>query len=172
MNDTIIRLVTLNDIDTLVALAKKTFYDAFVGTCTPYDMQDFLDEYYNNEVLTEELNNPNYNFYFALHNAEIVGYSKIAINCEPLENKKAIELKRLYVLESYHGKGIAQHLMNHFVDYAKANKYEIAYLGVWEYNYKAQNFYKKYGFTLTNLKHDFPVGTTPQTDVYMVNVLG
>ena len=86
-------------------------------------------------------------------------------------NKKALELKRFYVIETKHGKGIAQKMMQHYLDFATSKKYELAFLGVWEYNYKAQNFYSKYGFVKTNHTHSFPVGDTPQLDVYMVKEL-
>ncbi len=171
MNEIIIKEVVLADLNELISISKKTFYDAFVGTCTPADMNSFLGQYYNEIVLTEEINNPNYKFYFALSNNEIVGYSAIALNQASFENKKAIELKRFYIVETQHGKGVAQIMMKHFLNIATSLHYEIAYLGVWEYNYKAQNFYKKYGFVLTNLKHSFPVGNTPQTDVYMKKIL-
>jgi len=77
---------------------------------------------------------------------------------------KALELKRLYVLKEFHGKKIAQELMDYFIEYATKNKYACVWLGVWEHNMRAQKFYAKYGFVNSGYTHDFPIGDTPQTD--------
>ena len=161
--------VELQDVAKLSLLSKKTFYDTFIGTCTAADMNHFLEKYYNEEALADEIKNSNYQYFFAKLDDEIVGYLLFAENKEEFAslNKKALELKRFYVLQSQHGKGIAQKMMEHYLDFAIAEKYELAFLGVWEYNYKAQNFYSKYGFTKTNHTHSFPIGDTPQLDVYM-----
>ena len=174
MNEIKLRRIILKDVPTLSLLARKTFYDTFTGTCTPADMQSFLDFYYNENALAIEVENSSYQYFFALLDEEIVGYLLFAENNEEFtsHNKKALELKRFYVVESLHGKGIAQKMMRHYLDYAIVEKYELAFLGVWEYNYKAQNFYSKYGFAKTNHTHSFPVGDTPQLDVYMVKELG
>ena len=80
---------------------------------------------------------------------------------------KALELKRIYVLDTFHGKGIAQKLMDFILKFALENKYEVVWLGVWEHNTRAQKFYAKYGFENSGFTHDFPIGNTPQTDVWL-----
>ena len=88
-----------------------------------------------------------------------------------LQQWKALELKRIYVLEAYQGKGVAQALMNFYMDFAIKNNYEVVWLGVWEQNEKAKAFYAKYGFIDSGYTHDFPIGNTPQTDVWLWNFL-
>jgi ribosomal protein S18 acetylase RimI-like enzyme len=86
----------------------------------------------------------------------------------PTERKwKALELKRIYVLKEYQGKGIAQKLMDHILDFAAEHEYEMVWLGVWEHNVRAQKFYEKYGFKNSGFTHDFPIGNTPQTDIWL-----
>jgi diamine N-acetyltransferase len=58
--------------------------------------------------------------------------------------------------------------MNHFLEYTVSQNYAIAFLGVWEYNCRAQYFYAKYGFKPTAGRHNFPIGNTAQTDVYLL----
>jgi len=79
---------------------------------------------------------------------------------------KSLELKRIYVLEEFHGKGVAQRLMNFVIQSAQANQYQVVWLGVWEHNYRAQKFYEKYSFVHSGHTHDFPIGSTPQTDCW------
>ena len=86
---------------------------------------------------------------------------------DEIKGSTALELKRLYVEEAFHGKEIAQQMMQFFLDHAKSQGYDTVFLGVWEHNLRAQKFYHKYGFVKSSHTHDFPIGDTPQTDVYM-----
>ena len=51
--------------------------------------------------------------------------------------------------------------------FAAKNNFEIVWLGVWEHNEKAKGFYKKFGFIDSGIMHDFPIGSTPQTDHWL-----
>jgi diamine N-acetyltransferase len=173
-NEISLRRLTLKDVPALSLLSKQTFYDSFTGTCTQEDMQHFLDYYYNEDALAKEITDEAMQYYFAEINNEAVGYILYKENDAAflgINNKKAIELKRFYVLKNQHGKGVAQYMMNHFLEYAIAQNYAIAFLGVWEYNCRAQYFYAKYGFKTTEGRHDFPIGNTPQTDIYLLKEL-
>jgi diamine N-acetyltransferase len=165
-NDIEIVKITIADVGQLSALAKKTFYDTFTGTCTPADMEHFLEYYYSENVILAEIEKQDYHYYFAKSNNEIIGYFLFAENEEEF-GTRALELKRFYVLTNFQGKGAAQKMMDYFLTYAEQNNYALVFLGVWEYNYRAQNFYGKYGFVKTDHTHAFPVGATSQMDVYM-----
>ena len=57
-----IRRIVNNDVAVLAEIARQTFYDTFTGTCTKKDMQDFLNEYFNEERLLKEISdNDNFN---------------------------------------------------------------------------------------------------------------
>ena len=162
-----IRRITEKDVDALTAIARQTFYDTFTGTCTEADMQTFLDQYYNPVQLVDELNNRETFCFFAEREGKPVAYLQFMEDYKnfPMMKKwKALELKRIYVLKEFHGMGIAQKLMDHYLQFATENKYEVVWLGVWEHNLRAQKFYEKYGFVNTGYTHDFPIGNTPQTD--------
>ncbi len=174
MSEVTLRRLILKDVPTLSVIAKKTFYDSFSGTSTVADMIHFLELYYNENALATEMLDSEMHYYFAEIDGEVAGYILYKENnpgFEEMKNKKTIELKRLYVLGNYHGKGIAQKMMNGFLEYANSNNFDIAFLGVWEYNCRAQYFYAKYGFKPTTHRHDFPIGDTPQTDMYLLKEL-
>ena len=59
------RRATLADAEILSSLSKATFYDTFTGTCTEEDMQGFLEDTFNIE-LVQELANEDDKFYLAL----------------------------------------------------------------------------------------------------------
>jgi len=162
-----IRKIEPAEAEILSALAKQTFYDTFVGTCTDEDMNSFLEEYFNVPQIKKELEDTDSFNFFAIADNQPVGYIRFKEDYNGfayIKKWKAIELKRLYIVKEFHGKGIAQQLMALFMDHAINNKYEVAWLGVWEFNFKAQGFYKKYGFEDSGYGHPFPIGNTPQTD--------
>lgn len=165
-----IRRILIAEAPALSKMAKQTFYDTFTGTCSEEDMQAFLEQYYNLEQIKKELSNQDDYCFFAEINGEQVGYIRFmedSSNFAEVNKWKSLELKRLYILKEYHGKGIAQKLMEFFIAFAEQYQYELVWLGVWEYNFRAQKFYSKYGFINSGHTHDFPIGDTPQTDIYL-----
>ena len=158
-----------NQVATLSAIAQQTFYDTFVGTCTEADMQHFLDTVFGEAALAKELANPNDHCFFAMVDGQPAGYIRFMEDYDSfplMQQWKALELKRIYVSKEYQGKGIAQQLMDFYHEYAQANGYKALWLGVWEHNIRAQKFYEKYGFVNSGHTHDFPIGSTPQTDYW------
>ena len=175
MYEIIMRRITLKDVPALSFIAKKTFYDTFTGTCTEDDMNDFLEKFYNENTLANEVANTAMEYFFAELDGEIIGYILFSNDIETfaeIHGSTALELKRFYVVDAFHGKGIAQQMMQFFLDHAISQGYDTVFLGVWEHNLKAQKFYRKYGFVKTSHTHDFPIGNTPQTDVYMCKSVG
>ena len=165
-----IRRITAEDVPVLAAMARTTFYDTFTGTCTEEDMQQFLSAYFNDAQVTKELGDTADFFFFASVNGVPAGYMRFKEDYSgfPLMKQwKTMELKRIYVLKEYHGQGIAQQLMEFLLDWCRAEKYQAIYLGVWEYNIRAQKFYAKYGFENSGHTHNFPIGNTPQTDIWL-----
>ncbi len=174
MNDITMRRITPEDVSALSFMSKETFYDTFTGTCTPEDMEGFLEKYYNEKTLLHEVQDSGIEFYFGEADGNPAGYLSFkeeVSDFAELKGKKSLELKRFYVSKEYHGKGAAHNMISFFIDKAINEDYEVVFLGVWEFNYRAQKFYSKHGFVLTDHKHDFPIGNTPQTDVYMIKYL-
>ena len=164
-----IRRINFEDVAELTVLARQTFYDTFTGTCTEEDMQSFLEQYFNEKQLGDELKDKENYCFFAKAEGAPVAYLQFMEDYRgfPLMKKwKALELKRIYVLKEFHGKGIAQKLMDHILIFAEENEYEVVWLGVWEHNIRAQKFYEKHGFVNSGHTHDFPIGNTPQTDIW------
>lgn len=164
-----IRRLTIEDAAALSEIGNKTFYDTFTGTCTDEDMQQFLEVYFNIDQVSKELSDTDDYFYFAEIDNIPVGYLRLKedyTGFDLMKKWKALELKRLYVLHTHHGKGIAQALMNFAISFAAQNNYEVIWLGVWEHNLRARKFYEKEGFKDTGYTHDFPIGNTPQTDCW------
>jgi len=168
MNSTEIIAVTLNDLAVLQQIGRETFYESFSSVNTEENMTQYLAEAYSLEKLTDELNNPNSSFYFAVVNDKIIGYLKINFGDSQTELKleNALEIERIYVLQEFHGKRIGQLLFEKAMELAHQKKADYVWLGVWEENPRAISFYKKNGFVEFD-KHIFKLGDDEQTDIMM-----
>jgi ribosomal protein S18 acetylase RimI-like enzyme len=160
--------VTMDDIKKLQKIGRQTFFETFAEANTEKNMQKYLSENFSLIKLESELNNPFSEFYFALLNKDVIGYLKINFEAAQTELKvmNALEIERIYVLKDFHGKQVGQVLYNKAIEVAKRKKVEILWLGVWEKNPRAINFYKKNGFEEFD-KHIFKLGNDEQTDIMM-----
>lgn len=162
-----IRLASAEDAETLARVGWKSFYDAFADhpKNAPGDLKMYMDEAFAVETLAAELRDEDAVYFIAEIGGETVGYAKLKKNSRESETagENPIELCRLYALGEFIGKGVGKALMRHCLDYAVAEGHDFMWLGVWEYNYRAQKFYAKYGFEKCG-EHVFQLGTDPQTD--------
>jgi len=163
-----IKRATLNDIDQLQKISRQTFFETFSAGNTEEDMTKYLEEGFSLEKLTAELNNPDSAFYFALLDNQVIGYLKLNFGQSQTELKddKALEIERIYVLREFHGKKVGQLLYEKAMQIARGANARYIWLGVWEENGKAINFYKKIGFVEFD-KHIFKLGNDEQTDIMM-----
>jgi GNAT superfamily N-acetyltransferase len=99
----------------------------------------------------------------------LIGYAQLRWGEVPacVSAKRSGELQRLYVVENWHGKGIAQKLMKACIDEIKRQGSDALWLGVWERNLRAIVFYKKLGFVEVG-DHTFLLGGDPQRDIVML----
>jgi diamine N-acetyltransferase len=160
--------VGLADIESLQKIAKQTFFETFAASNAEADMQKYLDEKFTISNLTAEVANPDSQFYFASFNNVIIGYLKINQGKAQTEwhDFNALEIERIYVLNAFHGKKIGQYLYDKALEIAQKSKVEYLWLGVWEHNPRAINFYAKNGFVEFD-KHIFKLGDDEQTDIMM-----
>jgi len=168
MENLAIRRCTAADAEVFSVVANRSFYDAFIHTCSEEDMRYFLSLHYDADTLRQEIEAGKLRTWLAWRGRDAVGFFTMAQRQPsfplPGKEQKAMELVRLYVLKAYHGKGIAHRLMQFFLSEAEKAHCPVQWLGVWEHNARAQAFYRKYGFTPTAYTHPFTIGLTLQTD--------
>ncbi|WP_276979702.1 GNAT family N-acetyltransferase [Flavobacterium filum] len=160
--------VELKDIDKLQKIGRQTFSETFSDGNTEENMTKYLDEGFSIEKLTTELNDKNAEFYFATIDENVIGYLKLNFGQSQteLQDDKGLEIERIYVTKNFHGKKVGQILYDKALEIAKLNKSDFVWLGVWEENPRAINFYKKNGFVEFD-KHVFKLGNDEQTDIMM-----
>lgn len=194
-----IRKVNAGELDDLVKISRQTFYDTFSEMNSEENMNRYLQESLSGGKIQSELRNENSEFYFAelitnvdpskadssteeiheTHTAKnnadlkiIIGYLKLNFGDAQteLKNDQAIEIERIYVLKEFQGKKVGQLLYNKAIEVAQERHADFVWLGVWEENHKAINFYKKNGFIEFD-QHKFVLGDDEQTDLMMKLVL-
>src|SRR4051812_2235227 len=101
---------TINDIERLQKIGRKTFYETFSAANTEENMNRYLEEGFSTDKLTEELTNPDSEFYLAWFAGDVIGYLKLNFGTSQTELKdnRALEIERIYVLKEFHGKKVGQ----------------------------------------------------------------
>lgn len=153
----------------LTDIGATTFYDSYRHENTEADMQAYIANTYTIEKLAQNLSNPNIVYFLAYNPLGDVGYIKLLLNQtnEKLQGTSA-EIEKIYVRQAFHGKGVAQQLMQFDIDYCKQQNYTNLYLGVWQENHKALKFYGKMGFKTFDTR-TFQLGER-LCDDYMLNL--
>lgn len=170
MDLTTIRPATVEDAQLLTDLSYTTFWDAFAHhpKNAPDDLAHYMRQAFTIEQITTELSDPNATFLIALIGAKPAGYAKLIAGSieDGIEASHPIELSRLYSHQEYLGLGVGQDLMDACFTLARGANHDVMWLGVWEYNPRAQRFYEKNGFRSVG-RHTFQLGSDPQTDLLM-----
>lgn len=163
-----IKKAVIADLEALQQISTQTFTETFASENSVENLKNYLEESFNLEKLRSEINNPDSHFYLALSGSETVGYLKINFRDAQTEkmHRNAIEIHRVYVLKAFHGKKIGQLLLDQAIKIAKESKAEYIWLGVWEENHNALNFYTKNNFIQFD-KHIFTLGDDKQTDLLL-----
>lgn len=167
-----IKKITVSEIEKLQKIGTQTFMETFAEVNSEENMKQYLKDKFSINKLTSELSNPNSEFYFAIRGNEPLGYLKVNFGDAQteLKDKNGLEIERIYVLKEFHGAKIGPLLYNQALQIAKIHNLNYLWLGVWEENHRALNFYKKNGFVEFD-KHLFKLGNDEQTDLLMKLIL-
>ena len=165
----------------LQEVARMTFFEAFKDQNEAQNMAHYLHTAFHIDQLKKELSDPNILYFFityfdqnqakfgeSLTHNKVIGYLKFNINTAQTEFKedKGLEIERLYIISAFQNKKIGPYL----IQFAKQQSRELhkhyIWLGVWQKNERAIQFYKRHGFTIFG-SHPYTLGTDIQTDYLM-----
>tara|TARA_B110000977_G_scaffold154853_1_gene196901 strand:- start:283 stop:768 length:486 start_codon:yes stop_codon:yes gene_type:complete len=148
MKSTIIREVLEKDNTALAAVIRRVLVDIGVpkiGTAYADPELDYIHKTYLKEKAA----------YYVLEEKDIIiGGAGIA----PLEGGEptVCELQKMYFLEEARGKGLGEKMIDHCLDFARKEGFELCYIETLPYMKAAQKLYIKKGFEYI----DGPMGTT------------
>lgn len=163
-----IRYGTTEDAKMLSELGARTFYDTFAKDNTPENIDAHLKKSFSPEIQFNELSQPDVTFLIAESEMIPIGYAQLIINSkdEEINETKPLEIRRIYASQEYIGMGVGKELMKATIREARQRGCGCVWLGVWEKNKRAIEFYKKWGFREVGT-HIFSVGDDPQNDFVM-----
>ncbi|TDW20816.1 acetyltransferase (GNAT) family protein [Breznakia blatticola] len=157
--------VEKEQVELLRDIAIQTLYETFYTEEKTEVLQAYVDEAYTKEELLQSLDDVSSTTYFAYYDNALAGYLKVNMYDSQTEDMgdEGFEVQRIYVSKKFKGLRIGSLFMDFAIALAKANKRSFMWLGVWEHNYAAQAFYKKYGYYRVG-EHDFTMGDLIETD--------
>ncbi|MGX6428872.1 GNAT family N-acetyltransferase [Levilactobacillus yonginensis] len=167
-----IKQCTVADLKQLQAISRTTFTDTYGAVNTPADLEEYLEEAYNDDQLLAELRQPTTQFDFIYVENALAGYLKL--NWGPTQSEHygddLLEIERIYILPAFKRQGLGQQFYQHAIATAQKLGKQAVWLGVWEHNPAAQKFYQQMGFEQIG-DHRFQLGSDPQRDLILRKTL-
>ncbi len=150
-------------------IGAQTFLEAYSDVKSAKDLNDYIKTAFIKSDIEASIKNYEAIFLLASYNQETVGYVKLRWdrshpNLNPEE--KNMELERIYVLRNFWKHKIGAALMLHAIQLSRSKSYDYIWLGVWQKNNRAIDFYLKIGFEIFGTKKFF-VGEEENDDYVM-----
>lgn len=158
----------IRHLDQLVKISRQTFEEAFEKDNDSVDFKNYMDKAFATETLKEELSNTNTFFYFVTEGGTLVAYFKLNVGNAQSDVKleDSMELERIYVLAEHQGSGLGEQILSKVKTLALQHHKTMLWLGVWEENKRAIQFYQRQGFHKFGT-HPYFIGSDEQTDWLM-----
>jgi ribosomal protein S18 acetylase RimI-like enzyme len=164
-----IRSVQPDMLDTLVVLERQTFTETFSHTYNKEDLEAFLNEKKSPAALKQEMQQKGARYYICYYGDTPAGFMKLNLDKQPDDKARTVlptpvlELEKIYVLQAFQGYKLGKAMIHHAYTVAKDHQALCIWLGVWEHNTKARQFYEREGFERFS-EHSFLVGSQLDTD--------
>lgn len=136
-------------------------------------MKAYLAEAFAEQNVAAELCDPANTVLLAVApEGSAVGYAKLRRGPADaaVTGSRPIELERIYVDATAMGTGLGSALLDASIALARTEGYDTMWLGVWEHNPRAIEFYRRKQFTKVGTRV-FVFGSSEQTDWLMVRNL-
>jgi GNAT superfamily N-acetyltransferase len=119
----------------------------------------YINKSFSIKNLLRELEDENARFYIIYCDDEPIGFLKLNIDA-PLEGEEhtnALELERIYIIQTEIGKGIGKKILDFVIQIANEQDKKLIWLKVMDSSADAIKFYKQNGFVIYGTDHlDFP----------------
>jgi ribosomal protein S18 acetylase RimI-like enzyme len=168
LGEVVIRKATRDDAEIVADAGRVTFSEAFGDTNTAEDLKNYLQKSFNVNDIRSQLEGPDI-FYVAQINGGCAGYMKLNVTATvpEVEGHNAVQLERIYVRKHLYRMGVGKRLLDAAIDEAKASGFDHLWLGVWQENERAIDFYIKHNFKIAGTKL-FRIGDNITKDFVML----
>lgn len=156
---------TLEQMAHVCRIGREVYTDTFAPYNTEANLRAYLDEAYVLPTLEAEWAEPASAYYLSWDGDQPTGFMRLRRNNEAAQylGEHTVELHRLYIRKPWQAAGVGSRFMEVALAEARNRGVHWIWLGVWEKNFPAQAFYKKWGFEKFG-DHVFRMGDDPQTD--------
>ena len=170
--DIVIREAVAEDVTSLSNLAAKLFYQTYYGKMPTQNLETYIEEDFNPEKQHLELEDTSVTTLLAEVNGELIGYAQLRNKPVPvkIDEGVSLELWRIYLDQASQGLGIGQLLISKIKEVALHLSKEKLWLGVWEKNQKAIQFYEKHDFVAVG-HQEFRIGNEIHRDIVMIGAI-
>lgn len=174
------RIATTDSVDVaeLAEVAARTFPLACPPSVPQANIASFINANLSDARFAEYLADPQRLILAASRDDRIVGYAMLirGVGDDPdvqrvVRIRPTVEISKLYVLPDDHGSGVSTALMDAALAAAAEWGAGCVWLGVNQKNERAQQFYKKSGFTVNGTR-SFQLGGHTENDYVMVLQFG
>ena len=157
------------DAAALAALAERTFREHFAPDNTDANMALHCARSYGAAIQAAEIADPRRATIVGDDGGTLVAYAQLRWGPAPacVGARRPAEIQRFYVDTPWHGRGVAQALMQAMLAHARDGGADKVWLGQRELNPRARRFYAKAGFADAG-DHAFVLGHEVQRDLVMV----
>lgn len=147
----------------LADISRRTFAETFGHLYSPENLAAFLARL-NEEDWRSEVEDPAFLVRIVEADGEPIAFAKIGPPSLPFDPRgPSIELRQLYVLAPWQGRGIAHELMAWAIAESRSRGACDLYLSVFVDNHRARRFYERYGFAFVGT-YAFMVGDHEDED--------
>lgn len=143
-----IRLATTADAPTLAAFAGRAFTDTYRDLDDAQEIADYVAEHLRPDVMAGVITDPACTTRLAWLGDELAGYAILRAAPAPscVTGPAPLELWRLYLGQRFIGRGLGARLMTDVHTQTRQRGARTLWLGVYDRNVRAVEFYKRFGF--------------------------
>jgi len=145
----------LKDVESIRQLLHDTWLDTYAEFIPCDDILEYLEGYYNEDVLRSFFADQNIVGFVAEVDGAVAGYEKTFFD----RKEKRLYVQQLYVLPRYQGSGLGKQLMAFAADHAQTYDLDCVWLGVMVNNTAALLWYQNMGYQIIE-KTPFKLGKT------------
>jgi len=159
VNAPLIRHATLDDVPLLCRLGAATFRETYRAISDPREVDEYADEHFTSDRVADWFREPCARTLLAFTGDAAAGYAHLRHAKVPacVLDRKAIELRRLYLLGTAQGAGLGGAMMAALLAQAAELEARTIWLGAYDRNVRALAFYARRGFVQVGT-HEFEFG--------------
>lgn len=161
------------DAQALALVGQATFLETYAGVLPAADILAHCRTEHGEDLYADWLGRPGYRLWAAEmdEGGAVIGYAALTPPDLPLPTgDKDVELKRIYLLNRFHGTGVGARLMTTALQAAADAGYTRMLLGVFGGNSRALAFYARQGYAEAGVRK-FRVGANEYDDLVLARAL-